>query len=131
MKTLNAQATATLNKLLSMLENGYVKIDNTNGSFMPVSVEEISNNEHYMILSVAHYFEQNGDLLADPEMQFIHNKDLNVYIPFYFKQDNIGLEEESIIIENGEIKGYKIKMQVDHTAFANLWLSNIKQQQNL
>ena len=132
MQTLDSTSTSTLNKMVSMLEDGYIKIDNTGSSFMPVSVEAIFENEKYMILSVAHYFEQNGDLMADPEMLFIYAKAMKTYIPSYFKQDGfMGSEQESVIMENGEIKGYKAKMQADHTSFANQWLRNIKQQQNL
>jgi len=132
MKTLNSTSTATLNKMVSMLEDGYIKINNTNSSFMPVSVEAIFDNEKYMVVSVAHYYEQNGDLMADPEMLFIYNKAMKVFFPSYFKQDGfMGSEQESILFEGGEIKGYRAKLQVDHTSFANMWLRNIKQQQNL
>ena len=132
MKTLNSTSTATLNKMVSMLEDGYIKINNTGSSFMPVSVEAIFDNEKYMVVSVAHYYEQNGDLMADPEMLFIYNKAMKVFFPSYFKQDGfMGSEQESVIMENGEIKGYKAKMQADHSSFANQWLRNIKSQQNL
>jgi len=131
MKALNAKATATLKKMVALMENGYVKIDNTNGSFMPVSVEQIFENEKFKQISIAHYYEQNGDLMADPEMVLIYSKTLDVFFPSYFKQDSIGMEEDSIIMENGEIKGYYAKKQADHTSFANMWLKNIKLQQKL
>jgi len=131
MKALNAQATATLKKMVALMEDGYIKIDNTNGSFMPVSVEQIFENEKYKQISIAHYYEQEGDLLADPEMVFIYSKALDVFYASYFKQDNLGIEEDSIIMEQGEIKGYRARMQKNHNEFANLWLKNIKHQQNL
>ena len=131
MKTLNTTATITLNKLVSMIESNSIKIDNSDGTFMPVSVEEIFNNEKYKVFSVAHYYEQNGELLADPEMVFIYHRVLKAYMPCYFKQENIGIEQNSVIFENGEIMGIRTKMQADHTEFANMWLRNIKNQQNL
>jgi hypothetical protein len=132
MKTLNSSATAVMNKMVSMLEDGYVKINNSEEVFMPVSVQEIFNNNKFLVVSVAHYFEQNGDLLTDPEMCFIYFKEQNVYAPSYFKQDGgLSIDQESILFENGEITGIRIKMQADHAAFANMWLKNIKQQQNL
>ena len=132
MKTLNATSTTTLNKMVEMMVEGYIKIDNTGSSFMPVSVETIFNSEKYLIVSVAHYYSQNSDLMADPEMLFIKVKAHNVYFPSYFKQDGImGSEQESVIMENGEIKGYRAKLQAEHTVFANTWVRNIKQQQNL
>lgn len=131
MKTLNKKSTETLNKMVSMMADGYIKIDNTNGAFMPVSVEVIFENNLYKQISIAHYYEQNGDLMADPEMLIIYIKADGSYLPSYFKQDNIGSEQESIVIERGEIKGYRAKLQADHTSFANMWLRNIKNQQNL
>jgi len=131
MKAINKTATATMNKMVSMMEDGYIKIDNTDDSFMPVSVEQIFENDKFKQISIAHYYEQNGDLLADPEMILIFEKASGLFIPSYFKQDNLGVEQESVIMNLGEIVGVRTKMQVDHAIFANLWLRNIKQQQNL
>lgn len=131
MKTLNKKASQTLNKMVEMLGDGHVKINNASSSFMPVCVEEIFENDHYKIFSVAHYYEQYGDLMADPEMCFIYSKAIGVYFPSYFKQDNLGIEQESVVMEDGEIKGFRVRMQADHTEFANMWLNNIRNQQNL
>ena len=132
MKTLNSTATATLKKMMEMMIEGYAKIDNSERSYMAVSIEEIFNNDKYRLISIAHYFEQNGDLMVDPEVIIIYSKIMNLYMPSYFKQDGfLGREEESIVMENGEIKGIRTKMQSDHTIFANMWLKNIKIQQNL
>jgi len=132
MKTLNVGAAKTLKKMMGMMIEGYAKIDNSEGSYMAVSIEEIFNNDKYRIISLAHYFEQNGDLMADPEMCFLYSKAREIFMPSYFKQNGfMGTEQESIIMENGEIKGLRIKQQADHTSFANTWLKNIKYQQNL
>ena len=63
MKTLNATATKTLKTMIEMMEDGYIKIDNTNGSFMPVSVEQIFENEKFKQISISHYYEQEGVFL--------------------------------------------------------------------
>ena len=131
MKTLNATATKTLKTMMDMMEDGYIKIDNANGSFMPVSVEQIFENEKFKQISISHYYEQNRDLMADPEMILIFEKASGLFIPSYFKQDNLGIEQESVIMNLGEIVGVRSKMQADHTSFANMWLINIKYQQNL
>ena len=131
MKQLNIESTKVLNKMVIMAEDGYVKIDNSDGSFMSVILEVIFEDEKIKIISLAHYYLQEGDLLADPEMCFIYNKEQGVYWPSYFKQDSIGMEEESIEIEHGEIKSINLIVQKEHTIFANVWLKNIKYQQNL
>jgi hypothetical protein len=43
--------------------------------FMDLVVEVLSRNPSTMVLSLAHYFEQNGDLCQDPEME------VRVYLP--------------------------------------------------
>ena len=132
MKILSVASAKTLKKMVEVMEDGYAKIDNSEGTFMAVSVEEIFNNDKCQIISVAHYFEQNGDLMADPEMCFIYSKARDIFMPSYFKQNGfMGTEQESILMENGEIKGIRTKIQADHTSFANMWLKNIKYQQNL
>ena len=121
-----------MNKLVNRMVDGYLKFDNSEESFMAVVVEEVMDKGKFKIISVAHYYEQNGDLMVDPEMMFIYFKDKNIYISFYFKQDGIlCTEQESIIIENNEITGIKTKLQAEHTAFANIWLQNIKIQQHI
>lgn len=135
MKTLNKQSTATFNKLVELAKanDGHVKIDNTNGFFMPVCVEIIEESENLVKVSVAHYYEQNGDLMADPEMCFaVRNDKLGcMVIPYYSKQDGLGIERESVVFDGAEFKGIRLKMQADHTSFANMWMKNIKNQQKI
>ncbi len=76
-----------------MVNDGYVKTDNSDGAFMSVFVEIIHEDEMYKVISLAHYFLQNGDLMADPEMCFLYNKIQGEYFPFYYKQDSVGVEE--------------------------------------
>ena len=131
MKQLNLESTKTMNKLVGLIQDGYVKIDNTDGAFMSVHVEVIHEDEKSKIISLAHYFLQNGDLLADPEMCFLFSKTESDYFPIYYKQDTMGVEEESVELEDGEITRLNIVLQQEHTRFANMWLRNIKYQQRL
>ena len=132
MKYICKTSTKIMNKMINMMVNGYLKIDNAKDSFMPVVLEEISDNGNYKIISMAHYYEQNGDLLVDPEMMFIYYISQNVFVPYYFKQDGIlSMEQDSIKFKDVEINSICPKMQADHTTFANQWIRNIKYQQNL
>jgi len=131
MKQLSIESTKTLNKLVGMVEDGYIKVDNTDGVFMSVSVEVIFEDDKYKVISLAHYYLQNGDLMADPEVCFLLDKGHGIYFPIYYMQDSIGVEEESVEMVNGEIKKVNLSLQLEHTRFANMWLKNIKHQQNL
>ena len=63
----NQATAAVLDILTARLEPGESrKIDNSNGLFMPVYVEALGSNR----FSVAHYYTQNGDMVADPDGEF-------------------------------------------------------------
>lgn len=140
MKKLNKKATQIFCSLISQLEEGYKQF--TSEGFLPLSVERIGGDVKTpwgigSLYSLCHYYKQQGDLMQDPEMCFIvvdnrsesnpHLDFVGIY-PYYFKQANVGCIEESAVIENNSLLQYKARMQADHTAFANIWLSNIKEQ---
>jgi hypothetical protein len=133
MKSLSKTSQKTFAILVKMAKEneGYIKVNN-NKEFMPVSVEIIERNEQFTHVSIAHYFEQNGDLLADPEMCFaICNNDESVVYPYMFKMDTLGTERYSIHFnKEGGISGYN-NQQYDDAVFANQWMRNIKKQQSL
>lgn len=134
MKALNKEAAEVFKKLLSMVDDrGYVKIDNSEGLFMPVSVEILDTQDSFLDVSVAHYFEQNGDLMADPEMCFMFDKTEDKVYPYYFKQDGHGIEAASGYIDgqSGMLVVLKPAHQYGQTNFADIWMSNIKEQQGL
>jgi hypothetical protein len=93
------------------------------GGIMAVQVEKINS-----LYSVAHYYKQNGDLMADPEMTFVVFDDL--VFPASFTQHNLGIYEESMTWANG---GWTLDptLQKQHADFANQWFKNIKNQQDI
>ena len=46
------------------------KIENSK-AFMPVHLQKLRACEHGVFYSMTHYYEQNGDLMRDPDMEFI------------------------------------------------------------
>lgn len=71
MKTLDRKAAEILRGLLALQTT---KVDRSDGTYMPVHIEIIDRTENYNHISLAHYGEQNGDLMRDPEMIFaLHN----------------------------------------------------------
>jgi hypothetical protein len=106
----------------------HVKIDNTNGGFMPVVVEGVGTTPAgCIIVSVAHYYEQNGDLMADPEVTFCVTRD-NYVFPMSHRQDGLGVDREYVRFEDGHVYA-NLKMQNDLAVFCNQWMRNIKEQQ--
>jgi hypothetical protein len=137
-------ASKVLNILTAELneENRSRKIDNTSGSFMPVSVEflypDAANGGD--VFSVAHYYEQNGDLMRDPEMTFLRVKNplsetaggLFYYIPMSFRQDGLGIYRDYWVSdEAGKFERVNASLLRDAVVFCTLWMRNIQAQQSI
>ena len=108
MKTLDRKASEILRGLLALQKS---KIDNTDGAYMPVHIEIIDRTEDYDHISLAHYGQQNGDAMRDPEMIL------------GMEQYSVRWTEEGVLLNR--------RLQADHTTFANRWLRNIATQQHL
>ena len=128
MKALNRRSEHIFHTLLEGMENGHKKIEN-NMDFMPVVIEQIGECGSNKLFSIAHYYEQNGDLVPDPEMCFmLCTRDGSVY-PYYYKDTYS--EQSSVLMKNGEVKYVNVRLQADQAYFANMWLWNIKRQQGI
>jgi hypothetical protein len=126
MKHLNAFSCKVLNQLVDGLKTLEAKtIDNTRGVFMPVHVEDIGDCPLGRVVSVAHYYEQNGDLVPDPEGTFIY--DGTTWYPQHLQQ-NTGYFTEAIHFKDGNAV-YSTTALAELISFANMWLRNISEQQ--
>jgi len=135
MTSLNIKSTGIFIQLATMADQneGHIKIQN-NDSFMAVSVERLYDfkfGEFKAIMySMAHYGELNGDLMADPEMTFIFVAGMQRIYPASFTNHYAGVYQECIFEDNGTWKISK-KGQHDLALFADEWMVNIKDQQEL
>ena len=125
-------------KVLDTLANratandGHIKIDNAPGAFMPVSVEWRSEDQ----LSVAHYFEQCGDLVQDlvqdPDVVYLHSNDawypVSIQHSFGRTQTAVNFDEHS---EDAKVKSFYPRLQKEISVFTTSWMKNIKFQQGL
>ena len=84
MKTLDRKASEILQKLLALQT---AKIDNSDGVYMPIHIEIIDRTENYNHISLAHYGQQNGDAMRDPEMLFALHKESQQFVPYYYRND--------------------------------------------
>ncbi|MDB5158784.1 MAG: uncharacterized protein JWR50_3491 [Mucilaginibacter sp.] len=132
METLNQFSTKIFCELIGKMQGkDHLKI--TNEPFMPLTIEKIGEGittpwgegEQY---SLCHYYEQNGDLMQDPEMCFIITSQQNYIVPYLYTQAALGIYEESILIKNSQMLTYKRTLQLHHVVFANTWLRNIQAQ---
>ena len=84
-----------------------------------------------MILSVGHYFHQDGILRAEAVMRFLYDMTTVIYYPMFYSQYCLDIKEESIKIEGGRINSLDRVRQAVHIQFTDMWFEKIKQQQNL
>lgn len=137
MKTLSKKATQFFISVISnMNEEGYAKLQATT-SYLPLCVERIEllnrgdENEVHKI-SFAHYGKQNGDLMRDPEMLFLYYPQSGKVIPYYYRNDYAGYKEESVSFDdNGQPDKYNRLTQQEQAQFAEMWLNNIMEQQEI
>ena len=131
MEHLNDKATAIFRKLTDGLRKvgDHRKWDNATGSFMAACIEIIGKTGLGPLVSIAHYYRQEGDLMRDPDVVFVVGADEHIY-PISFRQDSLGVYLESAVVQDGQWK-VRTKMQADLCSFCNQWMHNIEQQQNL
>ena len=131
MKQLNAESTNILDQLDRMMSGWCIRIDNFDGEFVPILVSTTYDDDRSKNFTVGHYYSEDGNILADPEMQFLCDENSGSFYPIYYRQDSLEIENYSVKIDDGLILGVNKLLQSEHVEFANHWLKNIKLQQNL
>ncbi len=105
-----------------------LRIDNP--PFLPLCIEAVDESGPCGLpaLSVAHYGQQNGDAMRDPEMLFelgfAGSKHLN---PFYWRNDYVAIEQWSRFVEDDHYC-YHRQLHAEHERFAKLWDKNLRRQ---
>ena len=111
----------------------HIAIDNP--SYMRLVIEGIGcSPDGRQLVSVAHYYEQNGDLMRDPEMVFLVDlehakfKGQDGWFPVSFQQDGgFALYQEALIFDGSRVLK-RPKLFKDLKSFARTWNKNIGEQ---
>jgi hypothetical protein len=107
----------------------YLKIENP--PFMALVIEAVPEPGPLNLpaISIAHYGEQNGDLMRDPEMCFELSKPLcsQVLSAYYWRNDYMGVEQYSRY-RDGTNYVFVPDLYEEHETFARLWDKNIRDQ---
>jgi hypothetical protein len=136
---LSIAASKVMTKILDGMDSiGDKKTIKNSDTFTPLTVESIGeiNTGHFkgMIYSLAHYSEQNGDLMADPEMTFLK---LNLgeeikFIPMSYTNHYVGRYDKAFNYgDSGELKSFSKALLKSLKSFSTMWLKNIKYQQEI
>jgi len=87
--------------------------------YMPLVIEDISMGYKGTEYSITHYYEQNGDLMRDPEITFVIDRENKSIYATSYTQDNLGIYQD--FTDSG--RGSK-----DCEDFFRMWLNNISNQ---
>jgi hypothetical protein len=137
MKALSKPAASVFNRIIEGLDGvgSHKKIDNSASAFMALCVEVIDEWAEGKIVSLAHYYEQNGDLMKDPDMTFLVSNGKKfldgAIIPTSFEMSNPPTYQPSLFYDEQGRLMVRNKAQEDQAKFANTWMRNIKEQQHI
>jgi len=131
MKALNPTASQIFFALVDGLQQGEAhKIETSGGTYMPVLVDCLSREPP--LYAIAHRFEMNGDLVPDPDVQFLVSKDQSggPPAPYPYAIDQlIGSRELARFDAHGHVTHLDRRGQASLADFANGWMRNIRDQQ--
>lgn len=101
------------------MENNCIYSKYSTENYEPLALEKINSNQ----ISVAHYYEQNGDLMRDPEIVFNVDYDNKTLTPMEYYNDGLG-NADLVETEQSTNK----TLQKDLIDFSNTWFNTIKNQ---
>ncbi len=121
---LDASATQILTQLVHGLQPGEQHKVHTSHTFMATHIERL-NRRHF---SVSHYFEQNGDLVPDPDME-LWRADDGRFLPVAI-QHAFGPYVTALVFDAKGVPDADLRRMRELISFANMWMRNIAAQQS-
>lgn len=79
------------------------------------------------VLAISHTFEQNGDLMKDPEIVFFRAAESHWHA-LDCTQHPLGLYTECATLNEGKIETFRPRSMRSVTGLANLWMKNLRHQ---
>ena len=117
-------------KLGIINQDGSLKFDEylklKSRSFMDLNIDHLSHkdDENSIVISLAHNFIQNGDVMADPDMEIRIIPSMKMVEALTFQQDSTGTYQQ-VYLEDGR---FYPALKKDLNNFLNSWLKNLIQQ---
>lgn len=95
--------------------------------YMPLVLETLYQDGTATVYSLAHYGEQNGDAMRDPDMELRIDHTAGTVEPLTFQNDYMGMYQEVYVTRNGQ-RLYSPRLRTDLDDFLWRWLQNIAEQ---
>jgi len=121
-KTVYEKIYEKLEKLNILKIEAYQK--RQSGGLMDLHIDVLEEDEKTKKIALAHNYIQNGDVMADPDMEIRIHKELKMAEALTFQNDGLGIFQRVYIERDGK-KLVNVKLKKDLNKFLNQWLTNI------
>ena len=102
---------------LWMMEPGEASKSKLSAPMMDLNLDVLSKRDNYMIIVLSHYYEQNGDIVPDPDMEIrVYQQGVAEALAY---QDAFGYSRVYAEDENR----FYLKRKKVQNSFLNKWLS--------
>lgn len=109
---------------------GFIKLKSE--GYMNLNIDSLGGKEHpkgeqdghCFIIAMAHNHIQNGDLMADPDMEIAVYPEMKMAEALTYQQDGLGIYQ--MVYPEPGLVNPKLKKQLN--SFLNQWLDNLKKQ---
>ena len=92
--------------------------------FMDLKIELWKEGDKQMV-SFAHYYIENGDLMSDPRITYKLTSDMDAAIPLRIQQDGLFAKDDHVfVIQDGQ-QMYKKGLLKDLESFTKIWFRNL------
>ncbi|MFO0851649.1 MAG: hypothetical protein U0871_24265 [Gemmataceae bacterium] len=108
---------------LARLKFNPIKV--VNPPFMDLCIEYVGCEYGGFLVSVAHYYEQSGDLVADPEVVILVKDD--TWTPISYSQPGMGVFYQAMYTEDGKVM-VRPQMLKELKRFCSSWSRNLRSQ---
>lgn len=96
--------------------------------YMPLSIEVVGKGSRGgPLVSIMHHYEQNGDLMRDPDLVVELIPPVNWWLPVSFRQDNLGIYQEAVVLNGGRLITHS-RLVDSIKSFMSEWDRNIGEQ---
>jgi uncharacterized protein YqiB (DUF1249 family) len=93
------------------------------GAFMDLNLDYLTKTEKGIVIAMAHNFIQNGDVMADPDMEIRIIPEMKMVEALSFKQDGAGIYQQ-VYADEAETKYYP-RLKKELNSFLGMWLKNL------
>lgn len=110
--------------VIALVDSGVSHAKSEREPYMPLSYDRLYTEGDAIIIALAHNYTQNGDLMADPDMQIRVIPKHELAEALTYQQDSLGIYQE-VYPEPGKVAP-RLKKELNR--FLNQWLNNAIEQ---